>query len=490
MCKGGVFWMDELKKKKKITLASEFSFDYTYMFGEGRLQVEEIEKLKEKIAQAAQGIEEIRKQGIVKNHFSKDGAVEPVYFTRLPYIQKGYPNELESIKELEEFGKKVRANADVVIFCGVGGSYLGGKVLYDCFTSEYWRGETEKVKGPKVFFSGNSLDAETTEHLWHQLKAQAIIGMAEGKGKLTVQLIPISKSGTTLEPTTAFLYLYEQIVKEPKLFNLQVAVVTDKRKSGPLNQLAKENAWPMFDVQDGIGGRFSVLANPGLIVATVLGMDIQEILKGARDMEESCQSSDIWQNPALLNATIKYLAGSQHGCNIEIMMPYAIRLKSLGEWYVQLLAESLGKRLNRNGKEVFYGRTPVVAIGTTDMHAQTQLHQDGVRNKVVQFVEVGGRNNRIVLNEPFSHIDAYAKYAGLDLNRALLVALQANEEALDSDNRFSARYYLPKINEYYLGQMFYFLMLSIAYEGELANVDAYDQPGVEIYKKIMHNHLG
>ena len=108
-------------------------------------------------------------------------------------------------------------------------------------------------------------------------------------------------------------------------------------------------------------------------------MNLSQLLAGAANMDEVCRGSDWRRNPALFGAAVKYLAARDHGASIEVFMPYAMRLKALGEWYVQLLAESLGKREDRNGQTVFYGRTPLVAIGTTDMHAQTQLHQDGIR---------------------------------------------------------------------------------------------------------------
>ena len=170
-------------------------------------------------------------------------------------------------------------------------------------------------------------------------------------------------------------------------------------------------------------------------------------------------------------------------------MPYAMKLKSLSEWYVQLLAESLGKRFNRQGREVNYGRTPIAAVGTLDMHAQTQQHQDGRRNKVIQFVEIEGSTGTTVVTNPFSQISAYMKYQGLDVNKALRIALAANTQALNEDNRFNATYHLPQLTPYYLGQLMYFLMLSVAYEGEMADVDAYNQPGVETYKKIMNDML-
>ncbi|MCD2436522.1 glucose-6-phosphate isomerase [Acidaminococcus sp. NSJ-142] len=478
-----------MELRKSITLPSGFCLDFTNMLGPEQVTDKELDQLQNKITAAAQGLRLIRETGQAVHHLSKDGTPEPVYFTRLPYLQKGYPNTQELLQELTDFGQKVRSKYDAVVFCGVGGSYLGGKVLYDCFTSEYWARE-DGLRMPRIFFSGNNLDAEDLDSVMNQLLLQAQQVRNGERRPLQVLLVPISKSGTTLEPTTAFLYFYDTLEKQRTLFRMGVAVVTDKTlEQGPLNRLARKYGWPIFDVPVGIGGRFSVLSTPGLIVAAVLGMHLEELLQGARDMDQWCQSEKPQENPAFYNAVLKYAAAQFHGCHIEIMMPYAMRLKALGEWYVQLLAESLGKRLDRKGNPVFYGRTPVVAIGTTDMHAQTQLHQDGRRDKVVQFLFINDMKNKVFIHNSFPEIDGYQRYEGMDVGRALQIALEANEEALAGDHRLSARYNLPYMNEYFLGQLFFFLMLSIAYEGELADVDAYDQPGVEIYKRIMRNKM-
>ncbi len=476
----------------RITLKSGFYFDYANMLGEDRIQPQDFTDAKKQLTDAEDNIAKMRATGISPGHMSKDGTPEHVYFPRLPYIKEGNPNTPELLKKLEEFGESIRKNRDVVILCGIGGSYLGGKVLYDCYTNAFWQRtpDQEGTRMSGLYFSGNNVDAEQMDALWHQLIYQAQRMNVTQHYKLRVTLVPISKSGTTLETTAAFLYFFDKLAGQPDMFEVNAAVVTDKGNSqGPLNILAKKHNWPMFDIVEGIGGRFSVLSTPGLIVAAILGMDMKKLLKGAEDMDQACVGADPEKNPALMNAFLKYVAGDKFNRNIEVMMPYGMCLKSLSEWYVQLLAESLGKKKNRAGQDVFYGRTPVTAIGTTDMHSQTQLHQEGRKDKVVQFVTVGGNRNKIILRKPFPEIAVYAKYEGLDVDKALSIAQEANEEALTGEHRFNAKYFLPKLDEYFLGQIFFFLMLSIAYEGELAQVDAYDQPGVEVYKKIMKNHL-
>lgn len=475
----------------KIQLPSGFIFDYATMMGNCRITEDDLLEMKERAQAAAIAIDEMRKSGYAKAHLSKDGAPEPVYFTYLPYIKEGNPNSPESIANLKEFADYVQQEVDAVIFLGVGGSYLGNKVLFDIFCGGGWNNfsHDERDNRPRIFFGGNNIDPWQSLHIVGQMESLAANRAPKGE-KFKLLLVPISKSGTTLETLTAFSYYYQEFSKNDKIV-LDVAVVTglDDKTASPLYKLAQENNWRAFDVKEGVGGRFSVLNDVGLVTAAAIGLDIELILEGARAMDKACQKAD-FSNPALLNACLKYLAGSKYACDIEVFMSYGMCLKSLGEWYVQLLAESLGKRHNREGKTVYYGRTPIAAVGSTDMHAQTQQHQDGRRDKVIQFLQVDEFEKDVVLGNPFPHLSDFAKYDGVSLNKALQIALLANREALDKDNRFSALYRLPTINEFYIGQIFYFLMLSIAYEGELANVDAFDQPGVEAYKKIIKRELG
>lgn len=476
---------------KLIQLADGFIFDYETMLGEFRITEQDLEELSERAQAAAAALNEMRRSGYAKAHLSKDGAPEPVYFTHLPYIKEGNPNNPTSIAKLKEFADYMQHEVDAVIFLGVGGSYLGNKVLFDIFCGGGWNNfnHEERDNRPRLFFGGNNIDPWQSLHIVQQMDSLAINMSPKGE-KFRLLLVPISKSGTTLETLTAFSYYYQELSKRENIA-LDVAVVTDLKEeaASPLYKLAQEKGWRAFDVKEGVGGRFSVLNDVGFVTAAAIGLDIEKILEGARVMDEACQTAD-YSNPALLNASLKYLAGSKYDCDIEVFMNYGMCLKSLGEWYVQLLAESLGKRQNREGDTVYYGRTPIAAVGSTDMHAQTQQHQDGKRNKVIQFLQVDEFDNDVVLGNPFPHLQDFSKYEGVSLNRALQIALLANREALDKDNRFSAVYHLPKLDEFYIGQIFYFLMLSVAYEGELANVDAFDQPGVEAYKKIIKRELG
>ncbi len=469
--------------QKVFNMPEGMVFNFTNMFGEGRLFEQDVERfITDRGYCADAAVTKIREEGFASGHFSKDGIEEPVFFAKMPFVKDGNPNDKHSIRRLIEYGRRLK-DYDAVIFFGVGGSYLGNKVLRNALGGNSWnRNQNIRQGYPRIYFCGNNLDAADCRDLAEELEYLSL------EKSLKIMLIVISKSGTTVEPITGFLYFCDVLGAATEI-ELACTVVTDKgRPDLPLYALAVEKGWDIFDIKNGIGGRFSVMTDPGLLTLAALGGDIEEFLRGARDMDEYCREAVPHDNPALVNAALKFLAYGK-GRDIEIFMPYSMDLKALSEWYVQLLAESLGKRRNRKGAVVNYGRTPIVAVGTTDMHAQTQQHQDGRLNKVIQFLSVRETNKNIKLVNPFKGNEFFDQYDGFDMHAALNIALESNEKALAGDERYSAKFIMPRINEYYLGQMMYFLMLSVAYEGEFADVDAYDQPGVEAYKKIMKQML-
>lgn len=474
--------------KVRTALPSGFVFDYRNMVGEGKITASDIDALQDKIKAAQEAIKVMRSTGVIRGHLSKDGEPELVLFSQLPYIADGNLNSPASIKRLADFGEALKESTDAVISFGIGGSYLGNRVLYDVQCGAYWNSMTKEERGgyPKLYFSGNNLDPRSTEELLAEILRNARKAKAHGQDEYRVKLVVISKSGSTLDTMATFMILYTALL-EAEGISVSVTAVTDPNEAKPtlLKKLATEQGWDTFSVPDGVGGRFSIFCEVGLITAACIGFDIEAFLAGARAMDEVCQTDVLEDNPALMNAVLKYIAAETYGRDIEVFMPYADNLKSTAEWYIQLLAESLGKRLDREGNTVFYGRTPIVAVGTTDMHAQTQQHQDGKQNKVVQFLEVGSWDSDPMIPDAFPSAPKLSDISGLPISAALQSALESNAQALAGDNRLSAVFHLPKLDAYHLGELLYLLALSIAYEGELANVDAFDQPGVEGYKRIL-----
>ena len=474
-----------------LKLPSGFEFDYGNLWGEGKVTATDVAELSERIEDACRAIDHMRQTGEIRAHLSKDGAPEKVLFSQLPYIEPEHLNSPDSLQRLKDFGESLRNRVDAVVSFGIGGSYLGNKVLFDAHCGEFWNMRTPEERGgwPKLYFSGNNLDPRRTGELLAQIEREARQKSRLYPGQLyRVCLVVISKSGSTIETTATFMTIYDALRRFAPPLEVQVAAVTDPAGGDGetvLHRLARNQGWPMFAVPDGVGGRFSVFSEVGLVTAACIGFNIDGFLAGAREMDEACRTADVYRNPALLNAVLKYLAAAKHGRNIEVFMPYADYLKSVSEWYIQLLAESLGKRFDRSGNIAHYGRTPVVAVGTTDMHAQTQQHQDGARDKVVQFLRVGHWAEDLITPNVFPAEPAVAKFAGISLAAALEIARQSNAEALAADDRFNATFTLPRLTAFHLGELMYLLALSVAYEGELADVDAFDQPGVEAYKKIM-----
>ena len=297
---------------------------------------------------------------------------------------------------------------------------------------------------------------------------------------MQVLFLVISKSGTTIEPVTAARGLKKLLAD---VCDVHLMAITDKEK-GRIRPVAEKEHFPCFTVPDGIGGRFSIFSQVGLVFASLAGIDIENFLKGAQMVEEACQSEDMKENPALLLAALKYIATKKHGITAEVIMPYGDKLRSFGWWYAQLLGESLGKKYDMQGNVVYNGRIPVASVGTTDMHSLTQEHQQGQKNKLIQFISVEH------LPSDLSVLCDEKGVSGMvPMSRMLDAARRANEEALANEGRMSCHISIKELTPFHVGALMYFFFLTIAYEGAMENVNAFDQPGVEDYKKILHEDL-
>ena len=424
------------------------------------------------IKQAARDVSELRCTGK-----GQDGS--SVLFPHLPYLlEEDVLISEEEKKDLLSLREEAKSY-DAVISIGIGGSYLGNQVLFDLFCDPYWNQLTkEERKGyPQIYFSGQNVDPVSLTDLASCIKREA--GRIADR-RMKVLFLVISKSGTTIEPVTAVRGLKKLLAS---ICDIHFMAITDKEK-GRIRTLAGKEHFPCFTVSDGIGGRFSVFSQVGLVFASLAGIPIEEFLQGAQMVEEACRSDDISENPALMLAALKFIAMKEHDMTAEVVMPYGDKLRSFGWWYAQLLGESLGKKYDLQGNIVYNGRTPVAAVGTTDMHSLTQEHQQGKKNKLVQFISV--QHLPADLTVLCDEKDASGP---VPMSRMLAAARRANEEALASEERMSCHIAMKELTPYHVGALMYFFFLTIAYEGALANVNAFDQPGVEDYKKILHEDL-
>lgn len=424
------------------------------------------------IQQAAMDVAELRRTGK-----GPDGS--SVLFPHLPYLLKEEVLISEEEKNALLSLKEKAKSYDAVISIGIGGSYLGNQVLFDLFCGPYWNQLTKDERNgyPQFYFAGQNVDPVSLVELFSCISREA--GHIQGR-RMQVLFLVISKSGTTIETVTAVRGLKKLLVD---VCDIHLMAITDKEK-GRIRPLAEERHFPCFTVPDGIGGRFSIFSQVGLVFASLAGIDIESFLKGAQMVEETCRSEEINENPALLLAALKYIATKEYGITAEVIMPYGDKLRSFGWWYAQLLGESLGKKYDMQGNVVYNGRIPVASVGTTDMHSLTQEHQQGQKNKLIQFISVGK------LPQDLSVLCDEKGVSGMvPMSRMLDAARRANEEALASEGRMSCHISIKELTPFHVGALMYFFFLTIAYEGAMENVNAFDQPGVEDYKKILHEDL-
>lgn len=402
-------------------------------------------------------------------------------WTRLPFQDK------RMIKDIQKLGDGIAKKYDDVISLGIGGSYLGLKAAQDAL------GGSAK-KRPSVYFEGNNLDPDTLSVLLKDLDPKKTF------------VIVISKSGETTETKAAFLAVEEWLRKGAgKDYGRQIFAITDP-ESGSLRKVVDQHqkddklSFRSLPLMKGVGGRFSEF-NMGLLHLAIIGVDIQEVLDGAADMHGVCVSPDVSANPAYMYAALHTILYRIKGKDIAIMMPFSETLKSTADWYIQMLAESLGKKYarkiikasdgseewpNDTGAPVNVGRTPISARGTNDLHSIQQNNIEGVNNKVVTFIRVEKFNNEITIPEG----DKDNILAGRKFSELIKLAQEATEWALVRESRPNCTIIMPEVSAYYWGALLFFFEMATAFEGELLGINAFDQPGVEGYKNYMYYKLG
>jgi glucose-6-phosphate isomerase len=272
-------------------------------------------------------------------------------------------------------------------------------------------------------------------------------------------------------------------------YRRHVLFTTDPEK-GVLRRLADAEGIPTLPVPAGVGGRFSVLSAVGLLPAALAGIDIEALLAGAAAMDERCGTDDLLANPAALFAALQYLAHTERGAGVHVMMPYTDRLYSTADWFRQLWAESLGKRLDLEGREVAVGPTPVKALGATDQHSQVQLYIEGPFDKTVTFLTARETAMDLAIPQVYQDIDELGYLGGRTLGELLDAERQATSAALAGSGRMNMTIELPRIDAHAMGELLMMLQVATVYAGALYNVDPLDQPGVELGKVLTYGLMG
>ena len=421
--------------------------------GETGITLEELNALAPKITDAYKAIMARKKEG-------------KLGFMELPY-------NAELAKQIKAAAKKLTPRFENFVVIGIGGSALGNIALQQALRHPYWNLlSSAQRKGSLRLFVPDNVDPDYISGLLDVLDVSKTVFNV------------ISKSGSTAECLANFFVLKKALEKKVgKKYAEHIIVTTDTAK-GYLREMADKEGMLSFVVPANGGGRFSVFSPVGLISAAFSGINIEKLLEGAAEMDGRCSNDDLLRNPAALYAAVQYLFYWLKR-PISVMMPYSNALYGVADWYRQLWAESLGKKSNKKGDAVFVGPTPVKALGATDQHSQVQLYIEGPQDKVITFLSVEEFDKTVKIPSYDGHY-----LGGRSLNELLKAEEEATRLALTKEGRPNLTISLPKITPETFGQLIYMLEFATAFAGELFDINAFDQPGVELGKQLTYALMG
>ncbi len=394
----------------------------------------------------------------------------------LQWMNLGY-NE-ETLWYVKEYASMVQGRFENILVLGIGGSALGGLAVTEALLKPFWNLLTPEQRDglPRIFFLDN-IDPDTISGLLNVIDLK----------KTLVNVI--TKSGSTAETMSQFMIVKNILEQELGADYRKNIVATTDKKTGILRQIAEQEGYKTFVVPDDVGGRFSVFSAVGLLPFALVGIDIDEIINGIKDMDLALKNTDINENIAAQNALIHYLMDTKKGKNLSVMMPYSSRLKYVSDWYVQLWAESLGKNKDNEGNDVNIGPTPIKALGATDQHSQIQLYNEGPNNKIINFIRVEEFDNILEIPNIFEYT-GIGYLGGKSINQLINAEADSTRVALSDYCRPTVTITLPKVNGYYVGQLLYMFEVQTAIAGELYNINTFNQPGVEQAKNYTYALMG
>jgi glucose-6-phosphate isomerase len=380
----------------------------------------------------------------------------------------------KEIQKIKEYAVKIQENFDNFVVVGMGGSSLGNELLHYAINGIFYN-ENHARKYPKLYFFDN-VDPESIKD------AIDLLDM-----KKTVFNI-ITKSGTTSETMLNMLAIGASLKKEGLSLKDHLIFTTDPEK-GFLREMSKETEIKTFPIHPLLGGRFSVLSHVGLVSAAVTGVDIEALIEGALKELEDIKAKDVLRSQALLLPLFQYNL-NKSGVNINVIFSYSDSLYYIGEWYKQLMAESLGKRYSREGKDIFTGITPLFLKGTTDQHSVLQLLIEGPFDKFIIFMAPKKYRKEIKVSEEIIRDERINYLQDREYSSLIKSEYFATKAALTKNGRPNVSIEFDKIDEFNIGRAIYMLEYGIIALGEMLNINPIDQPGVELGKKYTYGIMG
>jgi glucose-6-phosphate isomerase len=364
--------------------------------------------------------------------------------------------------EIETVAENLAENSDVVIVVGIGGSYLGAKAVLEALNDSF---DLEPGR-PRLIFAGHHLDEDYLGELTQMLKGKR------------VSCIVISKSGTTTEPAVAFRIIKQHIETEygkPEA-SKRIVAITDRAR-GALKQMADKEGYKTFVIPDDVGGRFSVLTPVGLLPIAVAGFDIRMLLKGAADMENTSTPEIAYENNICAQYAVVRNALYRKGKKVEILANYSPKLHYFTEWWKQLYGESEGKE----NKGIF----PAGVDFTSDLHSMGQYIQEGERIMFETVVSIDRPHTVLTVPMDTENLDQLNFLAGKRISEVNRMAELGTMLAHVDGGVPNIRIEMPELNTYFLGMLIYFFEKACGISGYMLDVNPFDQPGVEAYKKNM-----
>ena len=371
----------------------------------------------------------------------------------------------EHIEDIKATAQVLRENCEVVVVAGIGGSYLGARAIIEALSNNFAAYIGGK-KNPTVIFAGHNISEDYLSELTEFLKDKKF------------GVINISKSGTTTETALAFRLLKKQCEDQrgKEMASKVIVAITDAVK-GAARVTADKEGYKSFIIPDNVGGRFSVLTPVGLLPIAIAGFDIEALVNGAQDMEKATSPAvPFTENIAAMYAATRnalYAAGKK----IEILVNYQPKLHFTSEWWKQLYGESEGKE----NKGIF----PASVDFTTDLHSMGQWIQEGERTIFETVLSIEEPNSSITVPSDEENLDGLNFLAGKHVDEVNKMAELGTQLAHVDGGVPNIRISIPKLNEYYLGQLIYFFEIGCGISGYVLGVNPFNQPGVEAYKKNM-----
>ncbi|GKX31844.1 glucose-6-phosphate isomerase [Vallitalea longa] len=456
--------MSKIFEQKDWQESMKLRFDFNNMMtayvGENGINESEIADLEAQIEKAEKAMVEKRTNGGMD-------------WRELPY------NQAEVVSDIKSYVESVKDDFDAFVVLGIGGSALGPIAVQQAINHPYYNELSKEKRGgyPKLYVMDN-VDPEKLVSLFNIIDLDKTLFNV------------ITKSGSTSETMSQFMIIKEMLEEKlGKEESKKHIVCTTDVKNGNLRPIADTEGYKSFVIPAGVGGRFSELTPVGLLPAAMCGIDIEELLAGAAYMDEMCKTDNTFKNPASMYAILNYIS-MKKGKNISVIMPYADSLKYIGDWYAQLWAESLGKKYDNDKNVVNSGQTPVRALGATDQHSQVQLYSEGPKDKVIVFVGVDKYKTSLDIPKIYGDIPSLGFLGGETHNKLIKTEQMATEYALLKSGQTNMTITLPEVNEFTLGQILYLFEVATGFAGELLNINAFDQPGVEEGKNATYAMFG